>query len=112
MAIEPKELHLAVDRNAEIYALMDRVAERKKFLLTKDSHLIDELSERYVIDLGSYFNLWSGLHTPFFEIKTVKTPEYPEGYKTAHQLRPLPLKDLEVARELKLIHFQHKAVRE
>ena len=91
---------------------MNRVAKRKKFLFTKDSHFVDELSERYVIDLGSYFHLWSGLHTPFFEIQTVKTPEHPEGIKTVHQLRPLPLKDLEVARELKLIRTQAKALRE
>ena len=64
------------------------------------------------MDLGSYFHLWSGWHSPFFEITTVKTPEYPDGYKMAEQLRPLPLKDLEVARELQEIHRQCKALRD
>ena len=81
--MEPKPIVLPRDRDAELYQLEKKANFQKKYLLTPDTHFVEELGDRYIIDLGAHFSLWSGFYSPFFQIDTVKTPEYPEGFKVA-----------------------------
>jgi len=77
------------------------VRSQNKYLLTPDTHFVEELGDDYVLDLTRQFYLWSGAFSPFFVVEHVKDEEDPEGFKVARQVRPLPLRDQHVAAELK-----------
>ena len=36
---------------------------------------MDELSDQYVINLSSYFHVWSGIFSPYFTVDEVAVPD-------------------------------------
>ena len=72
---------------------------------------MDGLSDQYVINLSSYFHVWSGVFSPYFTVDEVAVPDTNEVLRVARQLRTLVFKDPDVEYQFLRLHGRCKRMR-